>query len=135
MITTSGQDGFNTVMADTESHPVKNGSSLCELWPSEYPDWVEGATTAKFNGNTTVCGGGTSSSCYILVPDSDSDSLQWQSWTSMGDERKHHSMIVLPDARLWILGGANKYANALDTTEFLSKVSQSNLCFIFILSY
>ena len=48
----------------------------------------------------------------------------------MGDERKHHSMIVLPDDRLWILGGANKYANALETTEFLSKVSQSDLYFL-----
>ena len=125
MVSTSGQDGFKKTIASTESHLVETGA-MCDssIWPEEYPDWVQGSATAKLDGKNVVCGGGDYSSCYVLDKDFDSDhtKLQWSRWTDMSDSRRHHAMIGLSNSTMWVLGGANKYAPAMNTTEYITKV-------------
>ena len=127
MVSTSGENGFKTTVASTESHLVETGA-MCDtsIWPGEYPEWVQGAATAKLDGQNVVCGGGDDTSCYALEKDLDGGQepkLHWNRWTDMTDSRRHHAMVGLDEThKLWALGGANKYAPALNTTEYILKV-------------
>jgi len=121
LVIVGGSNGFQKVLGSTESRDLATGSK-CDgalVWPSQYPELVEGAAVGQLNGGNIVCGGDLeNATCYTLQSDVDTGDLAWSYFTNMTQGRSHHSIVSLPD-RLWIMGGLGSDGLPLTSTEYI----------------
>jgi len=120
LVVVGGENGFQKVLGSTESRTLATGAKCdgATVWPSSYPELVEGARSGQLKGANVVCGGDLeNATCYALRANADGD-LEWSYFTNMTTGRSHHAIVSLPD-RLWIMGGLGIDGQPLASTEYI----------------